>query len=287
MSIVVEHLTHTYSAGTPFAVEALSDVSFTVEDGSFVGIIGHTGSGKSTLAQHLNGLIPVERGKVTVDGTALAGKYDKKAIRTRVGMVFQYPEQQLFEETVEQDIAFGPKNMGLGEAEQKERVKWAMALMDLDYETFAARSPFDLSGGQKRRAAIAGVLAMQPRYLVLDEPAAGLDPEGRRMLLERIRRLHRETGMGVVMVSHAMDDIAQCAQKVLVMHSGRLVNSGTPQQVFADSAFLQSIGLGVPTMATLRERLCDRGLEVDFAATPKEMAQHIAQALRARGDAHV
>lgn len=287
MSIVVEHLTHTYSAGTPFAVEALSDVSFTVEEGSFVGIIGHTGSGKSTLAQHLNGLIAVEQGKVTVDGTVLAGKYDKKAIRTRVGMVFQYPEQQLFEETVEQDIAFGPKNMGLGEAEQKQRVQHAMALMDLDYATFAGRSPFDLSGGQKRRAAIAGVLAMQPRYLVLDEPAAGLDPEGRRMLLSRIRKLHREAGMGVVMVSHAMDDIAQCARKVLVMHKGQLVKSGTPQEVFADSAFLQSIGLGVPTMATLQEQLRRRGLDVDFAATPQQMAENIARALRTGRNADV
>ena len=198
MPIIIENLSHVYGKGTPFLVEALKGVSFKAERGELTGIIGHTGSGKSTLAQHLNGLETPESGRVVVDDVDLSQKYDKKAIRTKVGMVFQYPEQQLFEETVEKDICFGPKNLGLNEEEQKQRARHAMDLMSLSYEEYAQRSPFDLSGGQKRRVAIAGVLAMEPDYLVLDEPTAGLDPEARKRLLTMIRRLPEETGMGVV-----------------------------------------------------------------------------------------
>jgi energy-coupling factor transport system ATP-binding protein len=279
MSIEVKGLYHTYAHNTPLETEALIDIDLTIEEGEFVGIIGQTGSGKSTLVQHLNGLIGAQRGAVTVDGIGLRGDYPKKRVRTMVGMVFQYPEYQLFEETVAKDIAFGPKNMGLGEAEQDARVRAAMAQMELSYDEFAQRSPFDLSGGQKRRVAIAGVLAMQPKYLVLDEPAAGLDPEGRRLLLERIKQLHEKTGMTVVMVSHAMDDIAQCSQRVVVMHGGRILRTGTPQEVFVDEAQLAEIGLGIPVMAALHRKLADSGFDVRFAATPKGMAANVAAAL--------
>lgn len=232
MSIVIENLCHVYGKGTPFLVEALKDVSLEIEKGQLTGIIGHTGSGKSTLAQHLNGLEQAQSGRVMVDSVELSGKYDKKAIRTKVGMVFQYPEQQLFEETVVKDICFGPKNLGLSEEKQIERAKSAMALMQIEYETFAEHSPFDLSGGQKRRVAIAGVLAMEPDYLVLDEPTAGLDPEARRNLLTIIRRLPEQTGMGVLMVSHSMEDMAMYADKLAVMHQGKLVRFGTPEEIF-------------------------------------------------------
>ena len=284
MSIAVENLYHTYSPNTPIQAESLTDVSFEVQNGEFVGIIGQTGSGKSTLIQHLNGLIQAQRGTVTVDGITLCGDYPKKKVRTTVGMVFQYPEYQLFEETVQKDIAFGPKNMGLDEAQQDERVRYAMAQMEIDYDEFAQRSPFELSGGQKRRVAIAGVLAMQPQYLVLDEPAAGLDPEGRRMLLECIKTLHSQTGMAVVMVSHAMDDIAMCAQRVMIMHEGKLVKTGTPQETFADEQYLYSIGLGIPVMAQMHRRLRESGLPVAFDATPSGMARCIQAALLGRRD---
>ena len=287
MPITVQNLSYTYSENTPMAVKALENVTLTIHEGEFIGIIGHTGSGKSTLVQHLNGLIPVQSGSITVDDIALRDSYPKKTVRTRVGMVFQYPEQQLFEETVAADIAFGPKNMGLSEEEQNRRVRHAMELMALDYSAIAERSPFELSGGQRRRVAIAGVLAMEPKYLILDEPAAGLDPEGRRLLLERIMGLHRETGIAVVMVSHSMDDIARCAQRVIVMEKGRIVNIGKPEEVFADAEKMEQLGLGVPTMAKVRDRLREAGLAVAFAATPEKMAENIAAALKDRGQRDV
>lgn len=285
MSIVVEHLSHTYSPDSPFAVQAITDINLEIREGEFVGVIGHTGSGKSTLIQHLNGLEPAQSGRVIVDGVELSGHYDRKATRMQVGMVFQYPEQQLFEETVEKDICFGPKNLGLSEEEQKERAHWAMQLLGLDVQTYAQRSPFDLSGGQKRRVAIAGVLAMRPRYLVLDEPVAGLDPEGRKRLLDQIVALHKQTHIGIVLVSHSMDDIARCAQRVVVMHQGKLVRQGTPVEVFADAAYLQSIGLGTPVLAQLAQKLQQKGLAVPFSPTPEGMAMAIAQALN-KEDGH-
>ena len=282
MSIVIENLCHVYGKGTPFLVEALKDVSLEIEKGQLTGIIGHTGSGKSTLAQHLNGLEQAQSGRVVVDSVELSGKYDKKAIRTKVGMVFQYPEQQLFEETVVKDICFGPKNLGLSEEQQIERAKSAMALMQIEYETFAERSPFDLSGGQKRRVAIAGVLAMEPDYLVLDEPTAGLDPEARRNLLTIIRRLPEQTGMGVLMVSHSMEDMAMYADKLAVMHQGKLVRFGTPEEIFSHEEELRQAGLAVPTLSRLTKALQARGIKGPFSRNPMEFAAHLKKALEGR-----
>ena len=279
MPIVIENLSHVYGKGTPFLVEALRDVSLEIEKGQLTGIIGHTGSGKSTLAQHLNGLEQAQTGRVVVDGVELLGKYDKKAIRTKVGMVFQYPEQQLFEETVVKDICFGPKNLGLPEKQQLERAKSAMALMQIDYEDFAERSPFDLSGGQKRRVAIAGVLAMEPDYLVLDEPTAGLDPEARKNLLTMIRKLPEQTGMGVLMVSHSMEDMAMYADKLAVMHQGKLMRFGTPEEIFSHEEELKQAGLAVPTLSRLTKALRAKGLIVPFSRNPAEFAAHLKKTL--------
>lgn len=283
MPIIIENLSHVYGKGTPFLVEALKGVSFKAERGELTGIIGHTGSGKSTLAQHLNGLETPESGRVVVDDVDLSQKYDKKAIRTKVGMVFQYPEQQLFEETVEKDICFGPKNLGLNEEEQKQRARHAMDLMSISYEEYAQRSPFDLSGGQKRRVAIAGVLAMEPDYLVLDEPTAGLDPEARKRLLTMIRRLPEETGMGVLMVSHSMEDMAMYADKIAVMDHGRLLRFGTPEQVFSEPEVLEKAGLGIPILSRLTLALKEKGLQLPFSKTAEEFAKNLKQALEGRG----
>ena len=234
MPLVVEKLNHTYMKGGPYETQALSDISFTIQDGEFVGLIGHTGSGKSTLVQHLNGLLQPTSGRVLVDGTDLADKNaDRKQIRCKVGLVFQYAENQLFEETVAKDIAFGPKNLGLDAGEVDRRVREAMRQVSLDYDRISGKSVFDLSGGQKRRVAIAGVLAMKPSVLVLDEPCAGLDPHGREEILGLIRRLHRESGATIVMVSHSMDDVAQLAERVMVMHRGHLVMDGRPEEIFS------------------------------------------------------
>ena len=237
MPIVIEHLNYVYMSGGPYETHALDDVSLTIEDGEFVGLIGHTGSGKSTLVQHLNGLLLPTSGTITVDGLNIADKAtDRRAIRRKVGLVFQYPENQLFEETVEKDIAFGPKNLGLDDAEIDRRVKGAMRKVALDYDALHERSVFELSGGQMRRVAIAGVLAMEPRTLVLDEPCAGLDPRGREEILGLIRDLHRDTGATIVMVSHSMDDVASLAERVIVMNHGRVAMDGTPREVFSRGA---------------------------------------------------
>ena len=234
MPIVIEHLNYVYMSGGPYETHALDDVSLTIEDGEFVGLIGHTGSGKSTLVQHLNGLLLPTSGTITVDGLNIADKAtDRRAIRRKVGLVFQYPENQLFEETVEKDIAFGPRNLGLDEAEIDRRVRDAMRKVALDYDALHERSVFELSGGQMRRVAIAGVLAMEPRTLVLDEPCAGLDPRGREEILGLIRDLHREAGTTIVMVSHSMDDVAALAERVIVMNRGEVAMDGAPRDVFA------------------------------------------------------
>ena len=230
MSIVIEHLNYVYMTGGPYETKVLSDVNLTIHDGEFIGLIGHTGSGKSTLVQHLNGLIMPTSGRVLVDGMDLADKgTDRRAVRQRVGLVFQYPENQLFEETVEKDIAFGPKNLGLDDAEIDRRVRDAMRRVALDYDRLHDRSVFELSGGQMRRVAIAGVLAMEPQVLVLDEPCAGLDPRGREEILGLIKRLHEEAGTTIVMVSHSMDDVASLAERVIVMNHGELVMDGAPR----------------------------------------------------------
>ena len=275
MPIQVEHLTHTYMTDSPFAATALEDVSLTIEDGELIGLLGHTGSGKTTLVQHLNGLLKPTSGKVVVDGLDITEKdVSLLEVRRRVGLVFQYPEYQLFEETVAKDVAFGPKNLGLSEQEVDERVRYALQEVGLVYEDIAERSPFELSGGQMRRVAIAGVLAMRPKTLILDEPTAGLDPAGRRSILGMIRELHAAGGLTVVMVSHNMDDISSLATRLVVMSRGRMVLTGTPREVFQHRELLSSIGLGIPQAAELTQQLIAEGypLPADLY-TPAEVAE--------------
>ena len=263
MSIVIEHLNYVYMAGGPYETKALSDVNLTIRDGEFIGLIGHTGSGKSTLVQHLNGLIMPTSGRVLVDGMDLKDKAtDRRAVRQRVGLVFQYPENQLFEETVEKDIAFGPKNLGLDESEIARRVKDAMRRVQLDYDKLHDRSVFELSGGQMRRVAIAGVLAMEPQVLVLDEPCAGLDPRGREEILGLIKKLHEEAGTTIVMVSHSMDDVASLAERVIVMNHGEVVMDGAPRDVFSCGEELRGMGLDVPQAVQLAGKLRSRGFDI-------------------------
>ncbi len=263
MPIEVRNLTHCYSKDNAFRAIALNDVSFTIEDGEFIGIVGHTGSGKSTLIQHLNGLLKPTSGQVLIDGVDLNGeKTDRRAIRQKIGLVFQYPEYQLFEESVRKDIAFGPKNQGLTEEEIDQRVRYAMECVHVDYDSYAERSPFELSGGQMRRVAIAGVLAMRPEVLILDEPTAGLDPKGRDSILTMLEDLHRRENVTIIMVSHSMDDMARLATRLLVMSEGKLVATGSPREIFANSAMMDSIGLGVPEATQLADRLRAKGYPV-------------------------
>jgi len=260
LSLEVRHLTHTYGEGSAISTVALSDVSFSVEDGEFIGIVGHTGSGKSTLVQHLNGLLKPSSGQVLVDGEDLNGEHaDRRTLRQQIGLVFQYPEYQLFEETVAKDIAFGPKNQGLSSAEIDIRVRRAMEDVHLDYEKYAEKSPFELSGGQMRRVAIAGVLAMQPRVLILDEPTAGLDPRGRDRILSMLEELRSRDHITILMVSHSMEDMARLATRLLVMADGKLVADGLPREIFSKPGLLTSIGLDVPEAAKLCEVLRAKG----------------------------
>lgn len=264
MSIQVENLKHVYSEGMPFESVALDDVSFEINDGEFVGIIGHTGSGKSTLVQHFNGLLKPKSGAIIISGVDITNPAaSMKDIRKKIGLVFQYPEYQLFEETVKQDVAFGPLNLGLDKEEVEIRIKEAIELVGLDYEEVAERSPFDLSGGQKRRVAIAGVIAMKPEVLILDEPTAGLDPKAHKELFEVIKKIHREQSSILILVSHNMQDIANLADKILVMEKGRLAMSGSPREVFARRDELTAIGLSVPPIAELLYQLRDKGFEIN------------------------
>ena len=261
MSIEVKHLTHVYMPGSPFEVKALDDVNLTINDGEFIGIIGHTGSGKSTLISHFNALEKSEPGHVFVNGMDLGDKDTKLTdVRRTVGLVFQYPEYQLFEETVEKDIAFGPRNLKLDEKEIRHRVTEAMLLVGLD-DSLRKASPFNLSGGQKRRVAIAGVLAMNPSILVLDEPAAGLDPAGRSSMLELIRGIH-QSGVTVVMVSHSMDDVGKYCDRLYVLDHGRIEYQGTPAEVFEHGTELKKIGLDVPECAKLAAILREKGFDI-------------------------
>ena len=277
MPIEVTGLTHTYSEGSAFQATAIRDVNLRIEDGEFVCVVGHTGSGKSTLVQHLNGLLKPTAGKVLVDGEDMNGEgVDKRRIRQKVGLVFQYPEYQLFEETVAKDIAFGPKNQGLSAEEIDRRVRRAMAHVHLDYDTYAERSPFELSGGQMRRVAIAGVLAMEPKVLILDEPTAGHDPMGRDSILGMIQELHREGGVTVIMVSHSMDDCARLATRMIVMSKGQLVATDTPRNIFKQGDMMRSIGLGVPEAARLCAMLREKGLDLpDDLYTHEELREHL------------
>lgn len=263
MPIEVIHLTHCYSEGSALSTVALNDVSFRIENGEFVGIIGHTGSGKSTLVQHLNGLLRPSSGQVLIDGEDLNGEHvNRRALRQKIGLVFQYPEYQLFEETVAKDIAFGPKNQGLSADAIAERVRYAMDCVHLDYAKYAERSPFELSGGQMRRVAIAGVLAMRPSVLILDEPTAGLDPRGRDRILTMLEELHSRENVTILMVSHSMDDMARLATRLLVVADGKLVAAGTPREIFAQSDMMTSIGLDVPEAVHLCQALREKGMDI-------------------------
>ncbi|MEA4913381.1 MAG: energy-coupling factor transporter ATPase [Christensenella sp.] len=263
MPIQIQQLDHTYLPGSQLAYPALSGISLTIQDGEFLGIIGHTGSGKSTLIQHLNGLLLPTAGSVLVDGLDTREKKLRKQIRSLVGMVFQYPEYQLFEETVARDVAFGPKNMGMPEAEIETHVTEALRLVGLNPDEFAEKSPFELSGGEKRRAALAGILAMRPKFLVLDEPMAGLDPRGRHEILALIESLRREFGTGIVMVSHSMDDVAMFADRIAVLDKGSLFMVDTPEAVFSHSAELLEMGLNLPQATQLVRALRARGVAIE------------------------
>ena len=263
--IRVEGLTHTYGQDTPFCRSAVDGVSLEIYRGEFLGIIGHTGSGKSTLIQHLNGLLQPTVGKIYLDGRDIWADPKKiRDVRFRVGLVFQYPEYQLFEETAYKDIAFGPKNMGLDQGEIDRRVRAAARFAGLD-EGLLEKSPFDLSGGQKRRVAIAGVIAMEPEVLILDEPSAGLDPAGRRSLLKNIKEYHRERGTTVVMVSHSMDEVAENVDRIIVLADAGVVMSGTPREVFSRAGELVAVGLDVPQVTRVAMALRQRGVDIDSA----------------------
>ena len=263
MSITVENLTYTYSKGLPNETRALEDVSFQLEPGEFAAVIGHTGSGKSTLMQQLNGLLRPDSGKITVGEVCITDPSTKMTeVRRKVGLVFQYPEYQLFEETVAKDIAFGPRNYGCSEEDIQQRVKSAMDFVKLDYDTYKDRSPFQLSGGQMRRVAIAGVVALETPYLVLDEPTAGLDPVGREELMTGIVKLHKKKNNTVIMVSHSMDDIARFADHVIIMAHGRVLLEGTPAQVFSREDFIHQAGLEVPRVTAIVKALKAEGVAV-------------------------
>lgn len=279
MSIKIEDLTHIYNEGTPFEKVALDHVSLTIEKGDFVGIIGHTGSGKSTLIQMFNGLLTPTKGKVFIDGEDIhSEKVSKSKIRQNVGLVFQYPEYQLFEMTVFDDVAFGPKNLGLSQDEIKDRVQKALTAVGLN-ETFYEKSPFELSGGQKRRVAIAGVLAMNPEILVLDEPTAGLDPKGRNELLEQLKRMH-ESGLTVILISHSMEDIARYAKNLIVLRKGKIAFSGSPREVFTHGEELEKIGLALPQIRYIMQELKKRGMDIDTdVLTVEEAASKIKEYL--------
>ena len=263
MSIKIENLTHIYMPKTPFEKKALDNINLTIEDGEFLALIGHTGSGKSTLIQHLNGLLEASSGNILVDNIDITNKETKLTdIRKKIGLVFQYPEYQLFEETIEKDIAFGPNNLGLSSEEVSNRVKKSMEMVGLDYEAYRNVSPFDLRGGQKRRVAIAGVIAMEPKVLILDEPTAGLDPKGRDDILEQIKILHKKYKMTIVLVSHSMEDVANLAERIVVMNKGKIALLGKPAEVFKNIDILESIGLAVPQVTYLMKALREKGFEV-------------------------
>lgn len=275
MPIEIKNLNYIYMKGTPFEKVALKDINLTIQDGEFTAIIGHTGSGKSTLIQNLNGLLKPTSGEIIVDNVDITQKkVNLNAVRKKVGLVFQYPEYQLFEETVEKDVAFGPRKLGLSDEEIKNRVVMAMDTVGLSYEKYGTVSPFELSGGQKRRAAIAGVIAMQPKILILDEPTAGLDPKGRDDLLERIKEFHTKYNMTILFVSHSMEDVAKIARRVIVMNEGKCVLDGQPKEIFKESVMLEKIGLGVPQITYMVKELRDRGFNLPEGIFTIEQAKY-------------
>lgn len=281
MSLILDHVNYIYGADTPLAVKALDDICLTIPDGQFVGIIGHTGSGKSTLVQHLNGLIRASSGHIFFNGEDIYDKdFDRKKLRSKVGLVFQYPEHQLFEIDVFSDVCFGPRNLGLDKKETELRAYDALRKVGLPNELFY-QSPFELSGGQKRRVAIAGVLAMKPEVLILDEPTAGLDPKGRDEILHQIKQLQTETGMTILLVSHSMEDVAEYVDRIIVMNRGRIMYDDVPRRVFSHYKELEEVGLAAPQVTYVLHELKKRGLNVDVdATTVGEAADTIIKALK-------
>ncbi|WP_085022916.1 energy-coupling factor transporter ATPase [Anaerovibrio sp. JC8] len=285
MSIELKNVSHVYMPKTPFERLALDDITLTIPEGVITAIAGHTGSGKSTLIQHFNGLLKPAAGSVLVDGVDISRKSNEaKTARRKVGIVFQYPEYQLFEETVAKDIAFGPTNMGCSEEETLERVKKAMEFVDLDYDKYGKRSPFQLSGGQKRRAAIAGILALKPKYLVLDEPTAGLDPKGRESLMDKFRKLHKAQGTTIVLISHNMDNIASYADNVIILNRGKVTLEAPPAEAFSKTEVIRQAGLELPEVKSIMNELAANGLAIENDAfTMDKAVQEITEALRRAG----
>lgn len=284
MSIKIDNLVHIYDPGTPYELRALDQLNLSIEDGELVGLIGHTGSGKSTLIQHLNGLLRPSSGSVTIEGVTITKeKQNLKELRKHVGLVFQYPEYQLFEETVAKDIAFGPKNIGIPENEIDGIVRDAMAHVGLDYDEVAEKAPFELSGGQKRKVAIAGVLAMKPKVLILDEPTAGLDPKSRDELLRYIKALHEEGNITIIFVTHSMDEVARLASRLIVMHKSKIAYDDRPEVVFRSVDHLQSIGLDVPQLSKLVHLLNEKGYTLsEDLLTRKDIKSALLEELKER-----
>ncbi len=273
MGIRIEHLSYIYNEGTTFSKTALSDINLTIADGEFIGVIGHTGSGKSTLVQHLNGLNIPTSGKIYVDGKDIhKEKESLRSLKSKVGLVFQYPEHQLFESDVLKDVMFGPRNQGLSDSEAMMRAREALRLVGLD-ESVEKKSPFDLSGGQKRRAAIAGILAMEPSVLVLDEPTAGLDPKGRDEILDLTAELHEKKGISVILVSHSMEDVANYVSRIIVMDEGKILYDDTPEKVFVHVKELEAVGLAAPEMVYVMKALREEGFDVDYSADTVDLAR--------------
>lgn len=283
MSIVIENVKYIYTPNTPFESVALDGINLEIQDGEFVGLIGHTGSGKSTLIQLISGLEKITEGRILINGVDYGQKgADRKQLRKTVGVVFQYPEYQLFEETIEKDISFGPLKIGISPEETTQRVKDAMALVGLSYEDYKDISPFELSGGQKRKVAIAGVLAMKPSILILDEPIAGLDPIGRYNLMELIKKLHQE-GTTIIMISHNMDDLANYASRVIALKNGKVMLDGTPKEVFSQYEQIEEAGLMVPQATEIVKMLRNRGIEMDKSIiTLEELSKTLVQKIKQR-----
>ena len=284
MSIVLENVSYTYSPDTAYEIHALKQVSLEIRDGQFIGLIGHTGSGKSTLVQHLNGLVKATSGHIYFNGEDIYSEnYDMRRLRSKVGLVFQYPEHQLFEVDVLSDVCFGPKNQGLSQEEAEKRAREALRMVGIS-EEYEKQSPFDLSRGQKRRVAIAGVLAMEPEVLILDEPTAGLDPRGRDEILDQISLLHKERGITVILVSHSMEDVAKYVERIIVMNQGEVMYDDVPREVFRHYKELESVGLAAPQVTYIMHTLKDRGFDADENATTIEEArEEILEAFRKKG----
>lgn len=288
MSLIeIKNLTHIYSEGLPFEKRAIDDINLKIEENEFIGLIGHTGSGKSTFIQHLNGLLKPSSGEIILDGMKVSkSSSNLTELRKKIGLVFQYPEYQLFEETIERDIAFGPGNLDLSEEEVLNRVKSSMDSVGLDYETYKDKSPFELSGGLKRRVAIAGVLAMEPKVLILDEPTAGLDPRGRDEILSEIKNIHEKRKITVILVSHSMEDVARIAERIIVMDKGKVFLDSNPREIFRNEDKLLSVGLGIPQITSLMRALKKKGLDInEDSITVEEAKESLIKYLR--GVSHV